>query len=153
MRRHTELSETLRKELTAGKQDPPTLPRPSCVTVLFKRPCAHSRPTLCDPVDRSPTRLLCPWGFSRQERCSGLPFLSPGDLPDPGIEPASLASSSLAGGFFTAEPPGSSILRGCVWTVQKATLNAQRLHRPSPPGPVCFPVDTDSVPDTHLHGS
>ena len=30
-------------------------------------------------------------GFPRQEYCSGLPFPSPGDLPDPGIEPASLA--------------------------------------------------------------
>ena len=31
-------------------------------------------------------------GFSRQEYWSGLPFLTMGDLPDPGIEPASLAS-------------------------------------------------------------
>ena len=30
-------------------------------------------------------------GFSRQERWSGLPFPSPGDLPDPGIEPRSPA--------------------------------------------------------------
>ena len=36
-------------------------------------------------------------GFSRQEYWSGSPFLSPGDLPDPGIEPRSPA---LAGGFF-----------------------------------------------------
>ena len=43
-------------------------------------------------------------GFPRQEYWSGLPFLSPGDLPDPGIEPL---SSALAGGFFTAEPPGT----------------------------------------------
>ena len=42
-------------------------------------------------------------GFSRQEYQSGLPFPSPGDLPDPGIKPASPA---LAGGFFTTEPPG-----------------------------------------------
>ena len=41
-------------------------------------------------------------GFPRQEYWSGLPFASPGDLPDTGIEPASPA---LAGGFFTAEPP------------------------------------------------
>ena len=34
---------------------------------------------------------------------SGLPFPTPGTLPDPGIEPASPA---LAGGFFTTEPPG-----------------------------------------------
>ena len=37
------------------------------------------------------TRPLYPWGFSRQEYWSGLPFLSPGDLPDPGIEPVSPA--------------------------------------------------------------
>ena len=40
--------------------------------------------------------------FSMQERWRGLPFPSPGDLPDPGI---SLASST-AGRLFTAEPPG-----------------------------------------------
>ena len=42
-------------------------------------------------------------GFSRQEYWSGLPFPSPGDLPDPGIKPLSPA---LAGRFFTIEPPG-----------------------------------------------
>ena len=42
--------------------------------------------------------------FPRQEYWSGLPFLSPGDLPDPGIEPASPASPALAGGFLTTEP-------------------------------------------------
>ena len=40
-------------------------------------------------------------GFSRQEYWSGLPFPPPGDLPDPGIEPASLTSPVLAAGFFT----------------------------------------------------
>ena len=44
--------------------------------------------------------------FSRQEYLSGLPFLSPGDLPDPGIE---LMSPGLAGGFFTTEPPGQVV--------------------------------------------
>ena len=43
--------------------------------------------------------------FSRQEHWSGFPFLSPGDLPDPGIEPASPASLVLTGRFFTTEPP------------------------------------------------
>ena len=45
-------------------------------------------------------------GFSWQEYWSGLPFLPPGDLPKPGIKPASLMSPALAGGFFTTEPPG-----------------------------------------------
>ena len=40
-------------------------------------------------------------GLSRQEYCSGLPFPSPGDLPDPGIKPKSTASHVLEGGFFT----------------------------------------------------
>ena len=41
-------------------------------------------------------------GFSRQEYWSGLPWPSPGDLPDTGIEPLSLMSPALAGKFFTA---------------------------------------------------
>ena len=40
-------------------------------------------------------------GFSRQEHRSRFPFPTPGDLSDSGIEPASLASPALAGGFFT----------------------------------------------------
>ena len=43
---------------------------------------------------------------SRQECQSGLPFTSPGDLPNPEIKPASLASPALAGGVFTTAPPG-----------------------------------------------
>ena len=39
--------------------------------------------------------------FSREEYLSGLPSLPPGDLPNPGIEQASLMSPALAGGFFT----------------------------------------------------
>ena len=44
-------------------------------------------PVLCDTHGPQPTRLLCPWKFSRQEYWSGLPFFSPGDLPNPGIKP------------------------------------------------------------------
>ena len=40
-------------------------------------------------------------GFSRQEYRSGLPFPPPGDLPDPSIEPESLMSPALSGGFIT----------------------------------------------------
>ena len=41
--------------------------------------------------------------FSRQEYWSGLPFPSPGDLPDPGIEPG---SSTLLADSLPSEPPG-----------------------------------------------
>ena len=44
--------------------------------------------TLCNPMDRSRQPPLS-MGFPRQEYWSGLPFLSPGNLPDPGIELAS----------------------------------------------------------------
>ena len=46
-------------------------------------------------------------GFSRQECWSGLPFPSPGDLPDPGIEPR---SPSLQADTLPSEPPGKIIL-------------------------------------------
>jgi len=41
--------------------------------------------------------------FFREEYWSGLPFPSPGDLPDPGIKPV---SPTVESGFFTSEPPG-----------------------------------------------
>ena len=44
-------------------------------------------------------------GFPRQECWSGLPFPSPGDLPNPGSKPTSPA---LVGGFFKTESPGKS---------------------------------------------
>ena len=63
---------------------------------------AQSCPTLCDPVDcsfQAPPSME----FSRQENWSGLPFPSPGDLPDPRIKPGSLALEADA---LTSEPPG-----------------------------------------------
>ena len=54
-------------------------------------------------------------GFPGQEYWSGLPFPSPGDLPDPGIK---TISPVLAGGFFTIEPPGKpnkSLIMFKIW--------------------------------------
>ena len=56
------------------------------------------------------SRLLCLWGFSRQEHWSGLPCPPLGDLPDPGIEPASLMSPALAGRFFTTSAPWEALV-------------------------------------------
>ena len=58
----------------------------------------------CNPLDCRPPDLSV-HRFSQKEYWSELPFPSPGDLPDPGIEPASPA---VAGGFFTTEPPGKT---------------------------------------------
>ena len=48
-------------------------------------------------------RLLCLWGFSRQEYWSGFPCLPPGDLPNPGIKPR---SPILQADALPSEPPG-----------------------------------------------
>ena len=63
---------------------------------------AQSCPTLCDPwtlAHQAPPSM----GFSRQEYWSGLPFPSPGDLLDPGIEPR---SPTLQTDALTSAPPG-----------------------------------------------
>ena len=58
----------------------------------------ESQPTLCDPKG-----AIQSMGFSRQEYWSGLPFPSPGDLPNLGIEPGSPA---LQTDILPSEPPG-----------------------------------------------
>ena len=60
-------------------------------------------------------------GFPRQEHWGGLPFPSPGDLPDPEI---GTASPALADGFFTTEPPGRLSRKGC--RESNATETAKR---------------------------
>ena len=62
-------------------------------------------------------RLLCPWGFSRQEYWCGLPCPSPGDCPNPWIKPRSL---TLQADSLLSEPPGNSfILIAFVQILQK----------------------------------
>ena len=56
--------------------------------------CARSCPTLRDPITVARQAPLS-MGFSRQEHWSGLPFPSPGDLPDPGIRTESPVSPTL----------------------------------------------------------
>ena len=66
----------------------------------------HSRSVVSDslrPCGLQPTRLLCPWGFSRQEYWSGLLCPPLGDLPSPGIEP----SSALQADSLPSESPGN----------------------------------------------
>ena len=67
---------------------------------------AKSCLTLATPCTAAHQALLS-MGFPRQEYWSGLPFPSPGDLPDPGIKPG---SQVLPGGFFITEPPGKPLL-------------------------------------------
>ena len=60
----------------------------------------QSCPTLCDPMDGRPPGSSV-HGLLQAKYWSGLPCRSPGDLPNPGIKPASFMSPALASGFFT----------------------------------------------------
>ena len=72
----------------------------ACLVVALLRTClvAQLFSALCSSMDCIPPPLSV--GFPRQKYWSGLPFPPSGDLPDPGIAPASPA---LVGGFFTTE--------------------------------------------------
>ena len=74
-----------------------------CVCVCACETVTKSCLTLCDPMD---CQISLSLEFSRQEYWKGLPFPSPGDLPDPGIEPK---SSTLEADTLTFEPPGRNI--------------------------------------------
>ena len=56
-----------------------------------------------------------PMELARQENWSRLPFLTPEDLPDPGIEPASLVSPALAGSFFTTRATWKPFNISLLW--------------------------------------
>ena len=70
----------------------------------------HAQLGSCVGLFATPRTLACQaplsMGFFRQEYWSGLPFATPGELPDPDIEPVPLVPLALAGRFFTTEPPG-----------------------------------------------
>ena len=66
--------------------------------------CAQSCPTRCSLTDSPPGFSVR--GIFQARILERLPFPTSGKLPDPGIEPASLAPFALAGGFFTTAPPG-----------------------------------------------
>ena len=73
----------------------------NCVCVRSVYVCAQSCPTLVAPGMVAHQAPL-PMEFSRQEYWSGVPFPTPRDLPNTGIELASLAFPALVGGFFTS---------------------------------------------------
>ena len=74
----------------------------SCCAVLSLSVVSDS----LQPHGAQPTRLLCPWGFSRQEHWSGLPCPPPGDLPNPGTKPRSPA---LQVDSLPSEPSGKPL--------------------------------------------
>ena len=73
------------------------------MTLYFKS--LQSCPTLCNPMDCKPIRLLCPWDSPSKNPGVGCHFLLQGIFPTQGQNPCSLKSSALVGGFFTTAPP------------------------------------------------
>ena len=71
-------------------------------------PCVLSHVQLVATLWTAALQAPLSMGFSRQEYWSRLPFPAPGELPNPGIEPASLASSALAGRFFITLSSGKT---------------------------------------------
>ena len=74
-------------------------------------PVGQLCPTLSDPIDCSPIRLLWPWNFAGKN--TGIPD----DVPHPRIKPTSLVSPAMAGRFFTTAPPGK------LQSIDKCVLN------------------------------
>ena len=70
-------------------------------------------------------QALLSMGFSRQEYWSGLPCSPLGDLPNPGIEPASPMSPALAGGFFTTSATWEALTAGGVRLIYSFTPHVQ----------------------------
>ena len=74
--------------------------------------CWWSSPTVVSdsvqPHGLQPDRLLCP-GILQARVRSGLPFPSPGDLPDPEIKSLPLTSPASAGGFFATSTTREAI--------------------------------------------
>ena len=61
-------------------------------------------------------------GISQARNYTELPFPSQGDLPDPGIKPASLTSPTFPGGLLTIEPPGKSYTNNRMPQMPKLTV-------------------------------
>ena len=74
--------------------------------------CVFSHSVVSDSVTPWTVACQAPLSaeFSRQEYWSGLPFPTLGHLPDPGVEPMSLASSILSGEFFNIALPGKPLI-------------------------------------------
>ena len=113
--------------------------------------CMHAKslqscPTLCNFMDCIARQTPLTMGFSWQGYWSGLPCPPPGDLPDPGIESASLMSLALAGRSFTTsatwEAPTFNILehkQTCLLLWSKILLTFKAVHYRNILGKVTFP--------------
>ena len=123
----------------ASKASPPREDAQICV-----EQCMHAKSLQLVRLFVTPWTAACQaplsMGFFRQEYWSGLPFPSPGDLPDPGIQPASLMSLVLAGGFFITR---------ATWEVRREELHANWGWVTAGKGATSPGVTVDVIPASH----
>ena len=89
-----------------------------CETKMYVKYCVPAKllqscPTLCNPMDCTCQAPLS-MGFYRQEYWSGLPWCSPADLPNPGIEPMSPCLLPWQAGSLPLVPPGKHEVKQVV---------------------------------------
>ena len=82
-----------------------------CVRACVCAPSCWVMSESLRPHGLKSTKLLCPWGFSRQEYWSGLPCPPPGDIHNPGIKPRSPVVQACS---LPSEPPGKLKNTGVV---------------------------------------
>ena len=101
---------------TGAPQPARHMPAAGPLHLLFLPRTLHGCAVLSHSVvsDSLPARLLCQWGFFRWDFWSGLPCPPPGDLPNPGIEPRSLALQ------VDSSPSGLLVSWGLYWSVTLA---------------------------------
>ena len=87
--------------------------------------------------------------FFRQEYWSGLPFPSPGHLPNPGIESVSLMSPALADRLFTTGASLVTQMVKCLPAVRKTWVRSLGWEDPLDLPLGCLPL----VPPNQIHGS
>ena len=89
------------------------------------------------PHGLQPSRLLCPWNVSGKTTGTGCHFHTSGDLPDPGMEPATTGSPTLTCRFFITEPPGkprntySPVIKTNKQKARAISLNSINSHLPN----------------------
>ena len=89
--------------------------------------------TLCDPMDCSPARLLCPWDSPGQKTGMGCHSLLQGNLPNPGIKSS---SPTLQADSLPSEPPGKLSPKQ---EMQVQSLGQRSLGKKWQPTPVFLP--------------
>ena len=111
-------------------------------------------------ITQSCPALSLPWtaarqaplsvGFFRQEYWSGLPFLPPGDLPDPGIKPVSPVSPALQADSLPTEPSHQllNIEMLLIWLVRAAAPSWPPTSSPPRQLPQAYPTASPGLPDS-----